>query len=36
MSISDMLLSMTGKTESKLGYTTTMKDQIEEVEVPDS
>ena len=33
MSLSEMMLNMSGKTDSKLGYTTTVKDQIEEIEV---
>lgn len=28
-----MIMSMTGKTDSKLGYTTTVKDQVDEIEV---
>jgi hypothetical protein len=31
MNMSDMLLSM--RTESKLGYTTTVKEQVDEIEV---
>lgn len=31
MNLNEMMMSMTGKTESKLGYTTTVKDQVEEI-----
>ena len=33
MNFNDMMMSMTGKTDSKIGYTTTVKDQVEEIEV---
>ena len=33
MNLSEMMMSMTGKNDSKLGYTTTVKDQVEEIEV---
>ena len=33
MNASDMMLSMTSKGEGKLGYTTTVKEQVDEIEV---
>ena len=36
MNFNEMMMSMTGKTDSKIGYTTTVKDQVDEIEVPPS
>ncbi len=33
MNMSDMMMSMTGKVDSKLGYTTTVKEQVDDIEV---
>ena len=35
MNASDMMMSMTSKGEGKLGYTTTVKEQVDEIEVRD-
>ena len=29
--MSDMLMSMTGKSDGKLGYTTTVKEQVDDI-----
>ena len=31
--MSDMMMSMSNKTDAKLGYTTTVKEQVDEIEV---
>lgn len=31
MNMSDMLMSMTGKSDGKLGYTTTVKEQVDDI-----
>lgn len=33
MNASDMMMSMTNKSDGKLGYTTTVKEQVDEIEV---
>ena len=33
MNASETMLNMTSKTDNKVGYTTTVKEQVEEIEV---
>lgn len=34
MNLNDLMMSLAGKTEGKLGYTTTVKEQVDDIEVP--
>lgn len=31
--LNDLMMSLTGKTDSKLGFTTTVKEQVDDIEV---
>ena len=33
MNASETMMNMTGKTDGKVGYTTTVKEQVEDIEV---
>lgn len=33
LNLNDLMLSLAGKTDSKLGYTTTVKEQVDDIEV---